>query len=226
MHVVIFTGGEFTKSNLTEKVVKEADMILAADSGAEYAVKLDIYPAAVLGDLDSISSKTKDLLKKHGTQFVSMPTTLLSHANNRNFDNASEKDQTDTELAVRYALEQGATKITILGGNAGDRFDHVMANTLLATAIDVPMQFVNGNQVSWIEKGPATVPLSGKKGDLLSLIPLSQEVTGITTSNLYYPLKRETLLFGLPRGVSNVMKGKNASVRLKKGIVLIVVTIL
>ncbi|HYK08073.1 MAG TPA: thiamine diphosphokinase, partial [Candidatus Eisenbacteria bacterium] len=84
--------------------------------------------------------------------------------------------------------------------------------------------FINGNQVSWVEKGPAKVSLSGKKGDLLSLIPLSPEVTGITTKNLYYPLRNETLYFGLPRGISNVFTEDSAEVSFAKGMLLFVHT--
>ncbi|HYK08072.1 MAG TPA: thiamine diphosphokinase, partial [Candidatus Eisenbacteria bacterium] len=140
MNIVIFTGGEFIKSNLTQKAIQEADMILAADSGAEYALQNNIYPSAVLGDLDSISASTKVTIEKHGTQFVNLPTTLLSNPN-RNPHDSQEKDQTDTELAVQYAIEQGAKKITLLGGNSGDRFDHVIANLLLTATISVPTFF-------------------------------------------------------------------------------------
>jgi thiamine pyrophosphokinase len=209
MNIVIFTGGEFAKSTLTQKALQEADMILAADSGAEYAIKLGISLSAVVGDFDSLSPTLKKQLEAKGTKMI---------------EYKMEKDETDTELAVQYAVQQGAKKITLLGGNSGNRFDHVIANLLLTTAVDVPIHFVNGNQISWVEKGPAKVELQGKKGDLLSLIPLAGDVEGISSKNLHYPLTDDTLEFGKPRGISNVFTGDSAEVSFAKGILLFVHT--
>ncbi|HSX40078.1 MAG TPA: hypothetical protein VLF68_00535, partial [Candidatus Saccharimonadales bacterium] len=65
---------------------------------------------------------------------------------------------------------------------------------------------------------------NGKKGDLLSLIPLSGKATGMHTKNLYYPLKNETLYLGKSRGVSNVFTKSRVEVRIKSGLLLVVYT--
>lgn len=210
MRVVIFSGGEITRSQLIEQTLVSVDKIIAADGGANAADALGIVPDIVVGDMDSIQPVVRKKLEKKSVQFISHP---------------QEKDETDTELALDYALKSGATEITILGGNEGTRFDHVMANILLALTCPILLRFVNGNQISWIEKGPISRSISGKKGDLLSLIPVAGNVRGIILQGLQYMLQNETLLLGKPRGVSNVFTSKTATVRLGKGSLLIVHTV-
>lgn len=209
MKYIVFTGGEFAQSSLSKQYVQEADIIIAADSGANTAVKLGIIPLVVLGDMDSIDEKTRATLEGQSTQFiVSSP----------------EKDETDTELALDYAIKHGATEISVLGGTAGNRLDHVLANVLIATKYNIPIYFIDGLQISWVVKGPVKQKVFGQKGDLLSLLPITTAVEGITTKNLYYPLSNGTLLFGKPRGVSNVFIDNEATVSFEKGLLLFVHT--
>ncbi len=66
--------------------------------------------------------------------------------------------------------------------------------------------------------------LAGRPGDLVSLLPLGGDATGIWTTGLAYPLRGETLPFGIPRGISNVLTQPTATVRLRSGLLLAVVT--
>lgn len=209
MHAVIFSGGEITWSKRVEQDLTAADMILAADSGAISALAYGIRPTAVIGDFDSIDAKTKEILKKNKCLFL--PYSPM-------------KDETDTQLAVGYAMKKGASTITILGGSNGDRIDHILANILLASQSTIPITFVNGLQKMWIAKGPIAITILGQPGDLLSLIPLSEEVGEIRTENLQYPLKNEPLLFGQPRGISNVFTAKEVEISWKNGLLLFVHT--
>lgn len=210
MRYVIFSGGDFTPSQLADNAIRHADKIIAADSGADTALKLGIYPAVVLGDMDSISAKTKKILEKKKTTFIRVP---------------EEKDETDTQLAIDYAHKHNATEVTILGAVAGDRFDHIIANLFLAATAHIPIRFIQKNQCIWVAKGPNTLCILGKKNDLLSLMPLVSDVHGITTKNLFYPLRRESLFFGLPRGVSNVFTKESAEISFTEGTLLFIHTI-
>ncbi len=211
MHVVIFSGGIVQKSPLILDVIKKADRVIAADQGAKSALLLDVVPEVVIGDFDSLSKTVQRQLEQKGVELIPYP---------------NEKDETDTELALGYAIKNGATKITILGGTEGDRFDHVIANLFLSTVSTVPINFINGNQISQVLQGPASCLVTSKKGDLISLIPLSTDAEGVTTENLKWKLKNEKLLFGRPRGVSNVFTRENAKISLKKGFLLVVNTVL
>ena len=209
MHVVIFAGGTVQPGMKVNAALVEADLIIAADSGAETALQYGHVPSVVVGDFDSLSIDTAELEAKGST---------LVRA-------AVEKDETDTELAIQVALEHGATNITLLGAIGGARFDHTMANILLLAGVEtVPMRIVDGPMMCWLLRGPGSSTITGQSGDLLSLFPLTNEATGVRTRNLYYPLHGESLRFGRPRGVSNVLTSEQGEVSLESGMLLVIHT--
>jgi len=72
--------------------------------------------------------------------------------------------------------------------------------------------------------GPATVQLEGRKGDVVSLLPLGGDADGVTTGGLRFPLRDERLEAGPARGLSNVRLGSTAHVDLQRGRLLVVET--
>ena len=210
MHVVIFAGGTLKPGKAFYQVIARADLIIAADSGAATALQYGYVPAIVVGDFDSLDTDLLQQLSEKGSQVRQA---------------AVEKNETDTELAIQAAIEQGATSITLLGALGGERFDHTMANILLLADIEtVPAKIVDGPSTCWLLRGPGSSFINGQKGDLLSLLPLTGDATGVRTKGLYYPLHGETLRFGKPRGVSNVLTQEHAEVSLVGGMLLVVHT--
>jgi thiamine pyrophosphokinase len=207
MHVVIFTGGVLRPGRAVDQALAAADLIIAADSGADNALKFHRQPAAVVGDLDSIDPEVKRALEQTDCRFVVSP---------------AEKDQTDTELAVQYALGRGATRLTILGGIESDRIDHILANVFYMIQIPVPATFINGTTTAWVAKGPATVPIPGTPADLLSLLPLTAQVTGLHTTGLQYALGGHTLSMYETLGISNVLTASEAGVTFSRGLLLFI----
>ncbi len=210
MHVVIFAGGTLKPGKGFSRAIASADLIIAADSGAATALQYGCIPAIVVGDFDSLDTHLLQELSERGSQMRQV---------------AVEKNETDTELAVQAAIEQGATSITLLGALGGERFDHTIANILLLADIEtVPAKIVDGPSTCWLVRGPASTVIDGQQGDLLSLLPLTSEATGVRTKGLYYPLYGETLRFGKPRGVSNLLTQEQAEVSLVGGMLLVVHT--
>jgi thiamine pyrophosphokinase len=100
-----------------------------------------------------------------------------------------------------------------------------MANILLLAGFeDVPIRIVDGPSVCWLLRGPGSMSIEERPGDLLSLLPLTGEARGVRTKGLYYPLNDETLRFGKPRGVSNAFTDEQAEVSLVEGILLVIYT--
>lgn len=210
MHVILFAGGTVQEGSAVEQALASGKLIIAADSGAQTALRYGYVPAFVVGDLDSLPQATLKELEEAGCQVVAAQ---------------EEKDETDTELAIELALRQGATRITLLGALGGDRFEHTFANLLLLSAYeDTPLEIVDGHSRGWLLRGPGTASIEGQPGDLLSLFPLMASAEGVSTENLYYPLRAETLRFGRPRGISNVFLTQHANVSLSKGLLLVVHT--
>jgi len=208
MHVVIFAGGTLRPGRAVEEALATADMIIAADSGAATALRFGYTPAIIVGDFDSLALSEQELTSL-GSQVIRATV---------------KKDETDTELAVLTAIERRADHITILGGLGGARFDHMMANILLLAGFEIPLRIVDGPSTCWLLRGPGSTNIEGQTGDLLSLLPLTGDAAGIRTAGLYYPLAGETLHFGRPRGVSNVLVSDSASVFLERGMLLVIHT--
>jgi len=210
MRAVIFAGGTLRPGKAVQTAIAQADLILAADSGAATALHYGCTPKIVVGDLDSLDALPLQQLQAQGVQIIQA---------------AVEKNETDTELAVQAAIEHGATSITLLGALGGERFDHTLANILLLAGFEtVPIRIVDGPSVCWLLCGPGSSSIDGHAGDLLSLLPLTGNASGVRTKGLYYPLHGETLYFGKPRGVSNVFVEERAEVALEGGMLLVIRT--
>jgi len=210
MHAVIFVGGTLRPGKALQAAIASADLVIAADSGAASALQYGCTPAIIVGDFDSLDPLTLQKLQEQGSRIIRA---------------AAEKDETDSELAIQVAIEQGATTITILGWLGGARFEHTMANILLLAGFErTPIRLVDGPSVCWLLRGPGQTTINGQVDDLLSLLPLTGEATGVRTQGLYYPLHGETLRFGKPRGVSNVLTQEQAEVSLEDGLLLLIHT--
>ncbi len=209
MHAVIFAGGTLQPGKAVDTAIATAELIIAADSGAATALHCGCTPSIIVGDFNSLTIPAK-ALETMGCQLVRV---------------AGEKNETDTELAIQVALEHGARSITLLGGFGGRRIDHTMANILLLAGFEtIPIRIVDGPSACWLLCGPGNTSISGQSGDLLSLLPLTGEAIGVCTTALYYPLDGETLYFGKPRGVSNVLTSEEAKVSLESGMLLVIHT--
>jgi len=210
MHIVIFAGGALRPGRAFYAAIDSADMFIAADSGAATALEYGCTPRIVVGDFDSLDELLLEDLSKRGSEIRRAVV---------------EKDETDTELAVQAAIDEGATQITLVGALGGARFDHTMANILLLAGFEsVPITLVDGPSMCWLVRGPGSSAIDGKVGDLVSLLPLSGDASGICTHGLYYALNGEALSFGKPRGVSNVLIEEHAGVSVESGVLLVIYT--
>ena len=187
-------------------------LVIAADGGARLAGPLGLRVDRWVGDADSVDPTTLDALRAAG-----VPVEMV----------ATEKDESDTELALLAAVAAGATDVTILGAIGGARFDHALANVgLLAHPVlaGIPARLLDDATRVTLLVGPATATLDGRPGDLVSLLPFDTAVTGVTTSGLRYALAGEPLPSGPARGLSNVRTTARATVTTRAGRLLIVET--
>ena len=137
----------------------------------------------------------------------------------------ARKDETDLELALALAKERGVEEIVVLGA-LGRRLDMTLANiTLLADPAwqGLKVSLLDRSRQAYCLTGPGRTPLTGRPGGTVSLIPLSARVTGVTLIGLEYPLNDAVLTIGSSRGVSNVLIGDKAAVRIESGRVIIIV---
>ncbi len=206
MKAVIVANGVIGAPARARARAQAADLLMSADGGARHILAWGLRPAIVVGDMDSLDDETLGRLTAAGARLARHPI---------------HKDETDLELALDLALAEGATEITILGA-LGGRLDQTLANILLLTAPRfqaAPILIEDDGQQLFLGRSP--VALRGAPGDLVSLIPLSPAVTGITTAGLEYPLRDASLYLGLTRGISNVMLGDAATITFETGLLLV-----
>ena len=178
----------------------EKPLLLAADGGAEHLSRLGLLPDLLLGDGDSLSLPLPQVPR------ISYP---------------EEKDFSDGEAALDYALRHSAGRVLLLGA-LGGRLDHLLNNVLL------PLHLPGGAERTLLS-GPGMeaayslgrAEISGQPGDTLSLIPLSQKVKAISLQGFYYPLTNYDTEMGSSRTLSNVLTGERATVNHESGVLLL-----
>ena len=208
MRAIIIANGQIHDGDFLRSLVAPTDLVICADGGASNAFTLGLQPQVVVGDLDSLDESLHSRLEKMHCQFIAHPAC---------------KDETDLELALYYAIEHGVDEILILGA-LGGRIDQTLANVLLLVLPElrsVQARILDGRQEVFLIRDEALV--EGQVGDTLSLLPLTEQVTGIHTEGLEYPLENGTLCLGPARGVSNTLTAPQARVRVGQGLLLAVI---
>jgi thiamine pyrophosphokinase len=194
----------------------DVGLVIAADGGARHASGLGLAIDLWVGDGDSLDAEGMAALVASGVP--------MQHA-------SSDKDESDTELAVRAAIQRGAGGLIIVGGLGGARIDHALANIGLLAMPEIAGMHAalldHRSRITLVRapgEGGARVrhQLPGRAGDIVSLLPLGAGVTGVTTRGLAYPLADEPLPAGPARGLSNVRTTTDAEVTVSSGLLLVV----
>ncbi len=206
---VIIANGEMRDPGAAQTWLRPGDRLIAADGGAHHCRTLNLIPHLVVGDLDSLSPEECAELERAGTRFEVHP---------------ARKDETDLELALRVAMREGAQEVVILAA-LGGRWDQSLANVLLLAHPDfapLSLRLADGSDTFWIVRDHATV--RGAPGDIVSLVPLGGEAEGVTLTGLEYPLNDDDLRFGYTTGISNRLTASEATITVRRGVLLVVHT--
>lgn len=210
MKTLIITGGKISADfALTFFEKKEYECIIAADKGLEVLDKLCIKPDYIIGDFDSLEEGI-----------------LCEYSENGIIKLNPEKDFTDTEAAIRLAIEKGSDSITIIGAT-GSRLDHVLANiSLLMIPLEagIPAYIIDeNNRIRLIDK-TIEIKKTDCFGNNLSLIPYTDEVSGVTLKGFYYPLNNKNIsrFKELSLGISNKITEDKCIIKIKSGILIVI----
>ncbi len=184
---------------------KNADFIIACDSGYLHAVKAGIVPDLLVSDFDSFDG-------------ILNPSMEIVRA-------VPEKDDTDTLLALKEAMHRGYSDIMIVGG-LGGRMDHTLANislTAFAAKNGAICHLIDEHHQIFAIKDDSIMV---KKGywRWLSVFAMDSEVHGVTLRGVKYPLKDAVLTNTYPIGVSNEFTESAAIITAERGTMLIVLS--
>ena len=162
---IIFVNGLADNLETLRAQIAPDDTIICVDGGTAHALALGLKPTCIIGDLDSLAP---DILAQMEGQNV----PILRHP--------VKKDETDLELALHWAIKQGAKQILLVTA-LGGRLDQHLANILLLTRPEwatARVGLLEGHQTAWLLRGADTLKVQGQKGDTLSVVPLSRRITG------------------------------------------------
>lgn len=204
--VIVVPGGEPVERAQVADLAGGAPVI-AADSGIDRALDLGLTVTVAVGDFDSVTPAGLAAVEAAGAQVERHP---------------AEKDHTDLDLALRRAVELGARRVVVVGGHGG-RADHHLANVLLLTAERFAgMQIEARFGAARLHVVRAALELTGDIGDIVTLLAVPVAAEGVTTTGLRYPLHDATLEPASSRGVSNELSAPAATVRVRRGTLLVV----
>ncbi|MCJ7433414.1 MAG: thiamine diphosphokinase [Anaerolineales bacterium] len=205
--IIIFANGYLPDLEKARALIRADDTLIAADGGTRHALALGLKPDLIVGDLDSITEDERQKMESDGVK-------IAKHSR--------DKNETDLELAIQYALELKPEQIIIVAA-LGGRLDQTLANLALIsderlTQLDVRLD--DGVEEAFFCRDQVRV--QGGSGDVVSLIPWQGAVAVVRTENLKWPLHNEMLYPEKSRGVSNEMTSDIASIEIKSGLLLVV----
>ncbi len=200
-HALIICNGEMPSKKIIAPLLKTKPFIVCADGGANKARSFGITPHVIIGDLDSITEKTRHY-------FSSVPIIHLS-----------DQNSTDLEKALEHVLTSKYSVATVVGAT-GDRPDHTLSNfsILLKYHKRLTLQYVD--ERCTIEVINKQVRFAAQVGQQISLVPMGV-CSGVLTAGLKYPLKRESLEPGVREGTSNEAVRTYVTISLQKGPLLL-----
>lgn len=181
-----------------------ASYIICADGGYIHALNAGIRPDVVVGDFDTFLGEVPNDIE------------CIKHP--------SEKDDTDTMLAIKLAIDRGYKDITIFGATGG-RIDHTFANIqaiAYATQHGCSARIISGKTtIMHIEDDNTVLPnIDG----ILSVFAYTDVCKGVSISGAKYSLDSATISNTFPIGASNEFVNSDVQIRVDSGALLIIVT--
>ncbi len=188
------------------------DVVVAADSGLDVALAAGLRPTHLVGDMDSISGAGAEWAEAQGVPIERHP---------------SDKDATDTALALAHARRLGATEIVVFGGLGIDRFDH-----LLGTIAALGDPDLAGVETLTAHLGASTLHVLHPRHEVqleltvdavFSLLALHGDCAGVDVVGARWPLVDAELPGGSTRGISNAAVEPVVRVSTTTGVLTVVV---
>ena len=202
----------FNEGKHPKELFSQYDYIICCDGG--YNILKEKYssikPNLIIGDFDSILSKEE----------------LKNNFSENKIIFKDNQDETDAEFALKYILKNysNINCIDFIYSISLDRIDHTLCNILLLKQIplNINSKIITLNQEIYLVRNK--IEFINKKNKTLSIIPLTL-IENIKTTGLKWELNDVNLQFGFIGGISNIIENDEASIFLKKGDCIVILTI-
>lgn len=174
-----------------------AQLILAADSGADVLLEAGVVPHIVVGDLDSLQSEPKLL-----------PDVRQNLA----------LDSTDCDKLLSVALMEGAVAITVMAAE-GDLPDHALASLHSFAKSPLKIRIVYRRGFGYILKPEETRRTLA--GGRVSLLPITSSLVSLT--GVRWPLDHVLIEPTGASSISNEAKADEVVASVHQGVALLFV---
>jgi thiamine pyrophosphokinase len=206
VRAAILLNGAPDPPDLLRRIAGAADLVVAADGGALYAMDAGVIPDLIVGDMDSLGEER---------EFEERGVLLERHP--------ARKDKMDGHLAVLAVRDRGATAVDLLCA-AGGRFSALFAVPHILLASE-RMGLRATMVASWgrafvIERGSRIV--EGHPQDSVSVFPFTGPATRVTLEGFGYPLEEAGLEAGDTLGFHNELIGSAGRVSVGSGALLVI----
>ena len=205
--VLIVGNGILNSNKFYINLSKKVDFIIGVDIGAKVLLDAGVKPDLAIGDFDSFENF--GLFEKAGIRIIKYPI---------------EKDKSDTELAIDFAVENEFTGF-LFSSMLGRRIDHALFNISLLLKL-----CKEGKNCAIVEENEEIYPISSESRifkvntvDIVSIFPLDKIVYGVLTEGLKYELQNKDLFYGSTLPLSNVALKNEISISIKKGTALVII---
>ncbi|ACR80100.1 MULTISPECIES: thiamine diphosphokinase [Kosmotoga] len=202
----VFLGGNDGHSDkFYREKANSADLIVAVDSGAEVLRRLNIVPHLLIGDMDSISPETLSWCSSMGTEIKKF---------------LSEKDETDTELAIDELVKRGIKDALLLTAT-GERPDHFYAILMLLYAFSKKLELkilTEELEIGVVHNEEKSFVVSTK--EVWSIFPIGSQIPVVTLKGFKYSITEKEMPFDKPYGVSNISISSSVSIKTSRGAVI------
>ena len=195
---LISIGGNSTSNVLS--IERNFEEIIAVDSGVEHLFRLSLVPNTLIGDLDSISEKSLNKIKKNDVDIMAFN---------------SNKDKTDFELALNHLEGVDKSIIYIIGGESGE-IDHLISIFLL-----IPSKSFFEN-IIWLYGDKRIIfrqklKLKVKKMSKFSIIPITN-LSNLSIDGAEWNLENKNIQFGETTTLRNIAKKEELNVNCDEGV--------
>lgn len=202
--VTVIAGGELI---LPPKPDPRA-FVIAADSGYDHALAHGIEVDLLIGDMDSVSSEGILDAETRGIPIIRHRT---------------DKDETDLELALRAAIDRGARRVDIHGGEGGT-IAHLLGVALGLTSLrwaDAAVTWHTATGRVRVVRSGYPVSVSRAEARTLSVIAVG-DLRGVDMTGTRWELEDEDLAAGSTQGVNNEITHDTAIVSVREGVGLVI----
>lgn len=209
MKALLVSGGDLKDLQKLKSLAKDRDYVIGVDKGAEYCLAANVFPDLVIGDLDSIHKEGLKIIRDKEIPIMKYP---------------SEKNKTDTELAIDHLIDKNITDLVIIAA-IGTRMDHTLGNIFLLKKLNdqgISCKIINKNNTIYIVDRDLLV--RKKKNTYVSLLALNDGGAVISLKGFKYNLDRVKVEFPSTLAISNQIEEEYGFIKIHQGICLVFVT--